>query len=188
MGDGPHDAFITDRSGDTPRKYSSGHLLIGDSINGMNFTMRHKQVTKTTNRRTKRLMNLGDTCVSILIISPLAIANWRGTWSFMDHQKEFFPPWSCLLVGALLHTIFALLREYLHMQFSRPSNGNKSWRRTMLRHVVTKLYTYIFSIACIMHWRGGWAVLTEYFGKELLTGITKAKLEIWKWKFIKVSY
>lgn len=164
MGDSLKEAFITNSNGSTPRKYSGSHLLVGNSINGMSFAPKYKESTRTTARKTKRLLHLFDTFLSILVISPLAIANWRGTWSFMDHHEEYFPAWFCLILGAVLHTLFAVLRQYLHVEFARPSEGVKSWKRTALRHLVTKLYTYIFSIACIMHWRGGWAVLTEYFG------------------------
>lgn len=152
---------------DPRRKCSIGHLLTGSSINGMNFAPKYKSVTKTVNRRTKRLLHIGDTILSLLVITPLVVAHWRGTWSYMDHREEHFPPWNCFILGGVLHTVFALLREVLHTQFSRPSDGLKSWKRTMTRHIVTKLYTYVFSTGCILHWRGGWAVLTQYFGNYI---------------------
>lgn len=154
------DAFLA-----SPRRYSSGHLLTGSSINGMNFAPRYKAVTKTADRRTKRLLHVGDTVLSLLVITPLVVTHWRGTWAYMDHRAEHFPPWNCFLLGGLLHTVFALLREFLHTEFARSSrDGEKSWKRTVTRHVVVKLYTYAFSMGCILHWRGGWAVLSLYFG------------------------
>lgn len=166
MEDTSKDAFITASTYASPRKYSNEHhLLMGNSINGMNFASKYKQCTaRPTDPRTKRLLNISDTFLSLVVITPLAVANWRGTWSFMDHHKEYFPAWWCFVIGGVLHTTFALLRQFLHTFFSRPSHGNKSWKRTLVRHIVSKLYTYIFSIACIAHWRGGWAVLTQYFG------------------------
>uniref|UniRef100_A0A1B0D2S8 Uncharacterized protein n=1 Tax=Phlebotomus papatasi TaxID=29031 RepID=A0A1B0D2S8_PHLPP len=108
---------------------------------------------------TKRLLNFGDTLLSWFLISPLAIAHWRGTWDYMDQRPDKFPAWYCFILGGILHTAFALLREPLHDEFSPPSNGNKSLKRTIRRIIVTKLYTYIFSVGSIMHWRGGWAMM-----------------------------
>lgn len=164
MDDSLKDAFITKSNSASPRKYSPDHMLTGSSINGMNFAPKYKEFTRTTNRWAKRTMNVLDTLMSILVISPLAVAHWRGTWALMDLYGEYFPTWNCFIIGGILHTAFALLREYLHTEFARPSDGIKSWRRTLVRHIVTKLYTYVFSVGSIMHWRGGWALLTEYFG------------------------
>lgn len=82
----------------------------------------------------------------------------------MDHHSEHFPAWNCFLLGAVLHTTFALLRESLHEEFAVPRNGKKSVFRTIRRFVITKLYTYVFSIGCNMHWRGGWAVMEKHLG------------------------
>ncbi|XP_055712054.1 uncharacterized protein LOC129807072 isoform X1 [Phlebotomus papatasi] len=113
---------------------------------------------------TKRLLNFGDTLLSWFLISPLAIAHWRGTWDYMDQRPDKFPAWYCFILGGILHTAFALLREPLHDEFSPPSNGNKSLKRTIRRIIVTKLYTYIFSVGSIMHWRGGWAMMELHLG------------------------
>lgn len=115
---------------------------------------------------TKRLLNFGDTLLSWFLISPLAIAHWRGTWDYMDQRPDKFPAWYCFILGGILHTAFALLREPLHDEFSPPSNGNKSLKRTIRRIIVTKLYTYIFSVGSIMHWRGGWAMMELHLGNN----------------------
>lgn len=159
------DPFLNRAPSTSPRRYSNHHLLLGNSINGMNFQPKYKEFSRNTSRRTKRLLHLGDTFLTLFVITPLAVTHWRGTWVFMDHQEENFPAWHCFLIGGVLHTAFALLRQFLHQEFAKPSDGVKSMRRTIVRHIVTKVYTYIFSIGCIMHWRGGWAVFTEYYGK-----------------------
>lgn len=82
----------------------------------------------------------------------------------MDHHPEHFPAWNCFILGAVLHTTFALLRESLHDEFAVSSNGNKSIVKTLRRFCITKLYTYVFSIGCNMHWRGGWAVMHQHLG------------------------
>lgn len=174
MDDSLKDAFITKSNSASPvhtkysakpgASYGQAGPLTGSAINGMHIGPKYKELTWTTNRCTKRIFNVCDTFLSLLVITPLAVAHWRGTWALMDLYEEYFTPWTCFVIGGILHTVFALLREYLHTEFSRPSEGIKSWRRTVLRHIVTRLYTYVFSVGSIMHWRGGWAVLTEYFG------------------------
>lgn len=121
------------------------------------------------NRCTKRLLNAGDTLLSLLVISPLVVTHWRGTWVFMDHHSEHFPGWNCFIFGGILHTTFALLREPLNAEFATSSNGNKSTARTIKRCIVSKLYTYIFSLGCNMHWRGGWAVMELHLGKVIFS-------------------
>ncbi|XP_058819436.1 uncharacterized protein LOC131682175 isoform X1 [Topomyia yanbarensis] len=115
----------------------------------------------------KRILHASDTFLSLFVISPLVVTHWRGTWSYMDLKSEFFAPWFCFLLGSCLHTTFALLREPLHAQFSRPSDGVKCWWKTTRRFVVSKIYTYIFSVSCVMHWRGGWGVMQMYLDYEL---------------------
>ncbi|XP_055600468.1 uncharacterized protein LOC129749513 isoform X2 [Uranotaenia lowii] len=117
--------------------------------------------------RLKRMLHAGDTLVSLFVISPLVVSHWRGTWDYMDQKKEYFPPWQCFLSGSLLHTFFALLRGPLQAVFSVPSNGEKSRWKTVRRFVVFKVYTYVFSISCIMHWRGGWNVMEMYLDYDL---------------------
>ncbi|GAB0100114.1 uncharacterized protein DMENIID0001_161060 [Sergentomyia squamirostris] len=122
------------------------------------------------NRWIKRLLHVSDTIVSLVIITPLAVAHWRGTWSFMDYHEDIFPPWHCFLLGSVLHTAFALLRESLHDEFSS-NRGTKSWCRTIKNFIISKIYTYIFSVACILQWRGGWAVLDLHLGHSSNTAI-----------------
>jgi Fuseless len=123
------------------------------------------------NRCKKRILNLSDTFLSLFVITPLVVAHWRGTWSYMDHNAKFFPAWNCLLLGSILHTAFAILREPLEAEFL-VRNGEKNFWRTARRFVVTRMYTYVFSIGCIMHWRGGWAVMNLHLG-ELTIGHSK---------------
>ncbi|XP_055548350.1 uncharacterized protein LOC129731960 isoform X1 [Wyeomyia smithii] len=115
----------------------------------------------------KRILHVSDTLLSLFIISPLVVTHWRGTWSYMDLKADYFSPWYCFLLGSVLHTAFALLREPLHAEFSGPSNGVKCWWKTVRRFVFARVYTYVFSLSCIMHWRGGWEVMRLYLDFDL---------------------
>jgi hypothetical protein len=78
-----------------------------------------------------------------------------------------FPHWNCFLMGGVLHTAFAILREPLQAKFSVKGNVAKTRWQKVRRYIFTRIYTYIFSIGCIMHWRGGWGVMEQYLGKKL---------------------
>lgn len=115
-------------------------------------------------RRTKRFLNLMDTLISLFIISPLVVTYWRGTWVFMDNHKEYFPPWHTFIFGGVLHTTLVLLRELLHAKLKTINPQKKTRTTTILKAIFTKIYLYVFSLGCILNWRGGWAVLEMYFG------------------------
>lgn len=121
------------------------------------------------NRCTKRFLHAGDTFISLFIISPLVILHWRAIWAIMaDYKYTYFPPWNCFIFGMILHTTIALMREFLYEQLSKKSPKDslgKTWSGQVSRYVFTKLYAYIFSMGCNMHWCGGWAVLDMYLGE-----------------------
>lgn len=118
-------------------------------------------------RCTKRFLNVSDTIISLFLISPLVVAHWRGTWVFMDHHKEYFPPWHTFIFGAFLHLTLVLLRELLHDKLSMGKTDQQhrcTFKQTIIKYICTKVYLYIFSVGCIMNWRGGWAMMEMYFG------------------------
>uniref|UniRef100_A0A1Q3FSF4 Putative conserved plasma membrane protein n=1 Tax=Culex tarsalis TaxID=7177 RepID=A0A1Q3FSF4_CULTA len=122
----------------------------------------------------KRILHAGDTLFSLFVISPLVVSHWRGTWGYMDLKGEYFPAWHSFALGSILHTALALLREPLQAEFSGPSRQGqvKSCWRTVRRFLVIKVYTYVFSISCIMHWRGGWDVMRMYLDHDVWPALT----------------
>ncbi|KAJ6646418.1 hypothetical protein Bhyg_01629, partial [Pseudolycoriella hygida] len=116
------------------------------------------------NRCTKRCLNTCDVCLSLVVISPLVIIHWRGTWAIMDENMDYFPPLNCFILGMIFHLVIAMVREFLYSEYKKTKMRKRTWIRVMSRSVLTKLYAYIFSWSCQMHWRGGWAVIDRYFG------------------------
>lgn len=116
------------------------------------------------NRCTKRCLNTCDVCLSLVVISPLVIIHWRGTWAIMDENMEYFPPMNCFILGMIFHLVIAMLREFLYSEYKKTKSQKRTWPRVMCRSILTKLYAYLFSWTCQMHWRGGWAVIDQYFG------------------------
>lgn len=101
----------------------------------------------------KRLLNASDTFLSLFVVSPLVISHWRGTWSGMDLFPHIFPGLNCMILGAVLHCGFAILREPLHSKYNSLKRlETKSLRKSFNLYILKKIYTYVFSMGCIMHW------------------------------------
>lgn len=101
----------------------------------------------------KRLLNACDTFVSLFVVSPLVVCHWRGTWDFMDQFPRTFPGLNCMVLGALLHCAFAILREPLHSKYNSFKSPETLSKPSKLKlHILKKIYTYVFSLACIMQW------------------------------------
>lgn len=131
---------------------------------------------------TKRLLHIFDTMFSLFVISPLVVAHWRGTWNILT--SDYFAPSYCFIIGSGLHVVFTLLREILHAEFVVPEPGTKKcWKGKMRRFLVTKVYTYCFSIGCIMQWRGGWDTFEEYFGRCFIFVVLIILKDDWKVTF-----
>lgn len=125
----------------------------------------HAFVPANMPRWKKRLWNASDSFLSLFVIAPLAVSFWRGSWEGMDKYPDMFPVWNCFILGAVLHCAFAILREPLNAKFNKIKKlSGKSRIKSLNLCIVKKLYTYMFGIACISHWRGGWGVMEHYFG------------------------
>lgn len=71
----------------------------------------------------------------------------------MDLFPSLFPGLNCMVLGALVHCAFAILREPLHSKYnSFKSSETLSPSAKLKLHILKKIYTYVFSVACIMHW------------------------------------
>uniref|UniRef100_A0A182JY49 Uncharacterized protein n=1 Tax=Anopheles christyi TaxID=43041 RepID=A0A182JY49_9DIPT len=132
----------------------------------------HHHHQRRSSRCRKRLLHLGDGLFSLFVITPLVVAHWRGTWGWMDLNGPHFPGWLCFLLGATLHTTFALLREPLNAALSLSRDAPKSRWSSVKRWLVNRMYTYAFSMGCLMHWRGGWNVMELYFAFNLLPALS----------------
>jgi Fuseless len=101
----------------------------------------------------KRLLNASDSFISLFVITPLVISHWRGSWEGMNLFPRIFPGLYCMILGAVIHFCLAVLREPLHMKYNSFKRlRTKSRTKSFNLFVVKKVYTYVFSIGCIMHW------------------------------------
>lgn len=118
------------------------------------------------NRCTKRFLNISDTIIALVIVTPLVVGYWYGTWVFMDNHAEYFPPIPTLLFGMCYHLIVVLIRHQVHEKVKIPYQ-EKTFIQRIGRYIFTKLFIYVFSIACLMIFRA-FFVLCAPYGKQMI--------------------
>lgn len=104
----------------------------------------------------KLLLNTSDILFATLVVTPLAVAFYRGTWTLMNIYVEYFPAVQTLFIGCLIHILFAFTQNFFNdlIKMEEPTACSKIKSR-----FVRRAYTITFALACIMHWRGGWIIL-----------------------------
>lgn len=105
-----------------------------------------------------------DMIVATILVTPLVIGQWRGTWMLAEYYR--FPSWACFLTGTILHFMFALLKDILQDYFSRTREKYMTLSPVIL-FIVSRTYTWVFGVACISHWRGAWMMMDEYSGRQI---------------------
>lgn len=132
----------------------------------------------------KRLLHVVDSLVTMFVVGPLAVLHWRGAWALMDRCPGVFSPGNSVAMAMLVLCTIAMMREFLFEQCSRrpppPSADGKappnSRSERLARHVLKKVYTYVFGLGCNMQWRGSWALLDAHFGEYIRSaGPTRAR-------------
>ncbi|XP_063982797.1 uncharacterized protein LOC135165439 isoform X3 [Diachasmimorpha longicaudata] len=104
----------------------------------------------------KYTLSVFDNLISLAVVGPLVVGHWCGMWGLMDFYKLPLSDWLSFVLGMGLHCTFACFRRILHRTFAehwRLANpiGRGGYR------VARLVYTYLFSMSCVLHWRGGWA-------------------------------
>lgn len=118
------------------------------------------------NKFTKRMLHIGDILISAGVVAPLVVTHWWGTWMFMDNHPDYFPIWPTLLFGLFWHLMMVLTRHHVHKRIKRPENVKNTLKRRIINLLFTKCYTYMFSIASCLTWRGYFYVLND-LGRKL---------------------
>ncbi|PSN52086.1 hypothetical protein C0J52_03878 [Blattella germanica] len=111
-----------------------------------------------------RVLQTIDFLVSILVVSPLVIGQWRGTWMLLEFYG--IPWWACFLLGSVLHFIFALFKDFLQEFFDK-KREDCFFLKPVILFVGSRVYTWVFGIACISHWKGAWDMMDNYAGIDI---------------------
>nr|CAD7446263.1 unnamed protein product [Timema bartmani] len=110
----------------------------------------------------KKVLTFLDFTLSMLVVSPLVVATWRGLWLVLDLHEV---PFSVSLgTGLLLHCVFMMARGKL-MDVCTPDKMG-----TLMFFIVSRSYTVLFGSACVMAWRGGWHILDDYVAMDQPSG------------------
>lgn len=120
---------------------------------------------KNLKKAKKHALSWADSIIAVFIIGPLVVGYWRGTWSLMNiyeqNHPNALPNWGSFFFGVVILITFTILRDAF-VEYIK--NKNDTIAKRIISQIVRKVYTYSFSIACIMQWHAAWAIGTEYFG------------------------
>lgn len=114
------------------------------------------------NRCTKRFLNISDTIIALVIVTPLVVTYWYGTWALMENNAEYFPALPTLVFGLLWNLLLVLLRHQLHEQVKTQKQIEKTWIQRCARYFTIKLFIYTFSVSCIMVFRAIFVLCDPY--------------------------
>lgn len=123
-------------------------------------------------------LSLLDILISSVVIAPLAVAYWRGTWNMslilIYPDDPVRAGYTCTILGMWGQFLF----NYYQATFKRCLDPNK---HRLCYYIASRMYTYIFGWCCILTWSGIWLLVAEYVTLEsvpmgILTGIAFAAL------------
>ena len=100
-----------------------------------------------------------DQIFAILVIGPLVIGFWRGTWSLLDIYVTPDDPLTSHLVTAGVGNVGLFLLAVLQepLKAYRPN-----W--WLVAFILPRLYVYVAGVFSVCQWRGLWAGLDIFHG------------------------
>lgn len=114
------------------------------------------------NRCTKRFLNISDTIIALTIVSPLVVAYWWGTWTFMNNNADYFPVLPTFVLGLLWNLLLVLLRHHMHKKVKTQKPREKNLIQRCTRYLFVKFFIYTFSISCVMVFRAIFEIMDAY--------------------------
>uniref|UniRef100_A0A182J1Q0 Uncharacterized protein n=1 Tax=Anopheles atroparvus TaxID=41427 RepID=A0A182J1Q0_ANOAO len=100
-----------------------------------------------------------------LVISPLVIGYWRGTWNLMDTllfpNNELCRMVVLLAFGLGGHLLFMLLQNKLRHWLD-------VYEHPVAFYLWSRVYTYVYGAMCVSTWRGGWILIDHYSPPSLV--------------------
>ena len=114
------------------------------------------------------LLFLVDNLLSAVVIAPLVVFYWRGTWELLN--VYLFPDdqpvsgWTCLALG----NVGLLCLVYLQQPLARWMRVDNPLHWMLGFHA----HTYVLGSLNICQWRGVWILLDHYTGVNVLSSWT----------------
>ncbi|XP_055387284.1 uncharacterized protein LOC129615897 isoform X2 [Condylostylus longicornis] len=111
------------------------------------------------------LLALIDILFSSLIIAPLVISYWRGTWELLGHyimpHQILFSACLSFFIGLFGHSLFVIGQQFL-------ANALNPDRVRLTYYVISRFYTYVYGSICVNGWRGAWILVDLFTGNTQL--------------------
>ena len=108
---------------------------------------------------------LVDNLLSALVIGPLVVFYWRGTWTLLDvylcPDDQAASGWTCSAIGNVGLVCVVYLQKLL-ARWLRVDN-HVHWI------VGYHAYTYVLGALNVCHWRGVWVLLDHYTGVSVIS-------------------
>ncbi|XP_058119882.1 uncharacterized protein LOC131282408 [Anopheles ziemanni] len=111
------------------------------------------------------LLELIDYLYASLVVAPLVVCYWRGTWNLMGDY--IFPSdlttslVVSLVIGIVGHIVFNIFQATLR----RHLNADK---HRIAYYLGSRMYTAIYGVICVNGWRGGWQLIDLYTTHDVL--------------------
>ncbi|KAK6636152.1 hypothetical protein RUM43_009804 [Polyplax serrata] len=106
-----------------------------------------------------------DTVFTSLVIGPAAIAYWKGTWSLSDvylfPDDDISSLIASVLFGTLVQVAFTFGQDSLQRNL-RPD------KYKIFYYIMSRLYTYLYGLANVNMWRGGYIALDLFCGMDVI--------------------
>ncbi|XP_041372496.1 uncharacterized protein LOC121385781 [Gigantopelta aegis] len=112
-----------------------------------------------------RVVGVLDFLISNLVIGPLVVFYWRGTWELLD--VHLFPEspelsnWVSLIIGVVIAVASGLLQSAFCWVSLRISPA--------VLVIFSRVYGYVLAFGVVNHWRGVWLLLNAYTGNSWLS-------------------
>lgn len=110
------------------------------------------------------MLQVLDTLYSSLVVAPLVVSYWRGTWNLSEVYLYPFnkiqSQVASLIIGILGHLVFTIFQGSFRSRFS-------PHQHRLIFYCGSRLYTSIFGIVCVNCWRGGWQLIDHYTARDI---------------------
>jgi len=124
-----------------------------------------------------------DNLLSAVVIGPLVVFYWRGTWELLN--VYLFPDdqaasgWTCSAVG----NVGLLCVVYLQKPLARWLRVDSPLHWVLGYHV----YTYVLGALNVCQWRGVWVLLDYYTGVSVISSWTSFVIGISSKCYLKLA-
>ncbi len=117
-------------------------------------------------RKEKRILNVLDFFIANLVVAPLVVGVFRGTWHLVAiHYEKYCPYWEVFILISVIKIIFTYYRKDLQREVIEKRKDLKGFWNLLGREIILRIYHWIFAVCCITFWVRIWDMVPRYVGK-----------------------